>query len=277
MKRASWHAVPSKSVHSEGFPLLGREGETDRLGKALLRRQGLLITGPAGIGKTALLAKVLGGLPSGLARRTIRVEAASSLRALLRSLLQQLYARKDRAFCAQLHREGIRSATLKDWLGDQSSSRLKGALYSAIENGGYGVAIDHVPMLTDAAAKVLRELAWMRKTPVYLVMRGLPAGAANDLASLYYGRHLRLMLDPLSPAAARELLEWCLERFGLTRLELGGFKSQVLALSGRNPGALIKMCRLAAQPGYQHGAYIKTKLIYLDGVLNLRGNLGGAP
>jgi hypothetical protein len=68
----------------------------------------------------------------------------------------------------------------------------------------------------------------------------------------------------LPAADATKLLSACIHRFGLNRCELGGFQHEVLELSGRLPGVILKMCAMAAQPKYQDQGQIKTRLVHVD-------------
>ena len=107
----------------------------------------------------------------------------------------------------------------------------------------------------------------MRDTPVYLLARGLSEAEIGRVTDLYWSDRQRLSLGPLPQRAARDLLEWCIRRFSLARLNLEGFP-ELLRLSEQNPGTLIKMCALAAQPRYQYGSQIKTKLIHIDSLVS---------
>jgi hypothetical protein len=111
----------------------------------------------------------------------------------------------------------------------------------------------------------------MRNTPVYLVARGSGPEEVGDAANIYWNESQRLVLGPLQQSAARELLESCIRRFGLARLNLDGFREEVLSMSGHNPGVLVKMCELAAEPRYHYGSRIKTRLIHIDYLMSLNG------
>ena len=248
-------------------PFLGRAAEFQKLHEALKRRESLLILGPAGIGKTALAMKVLNSLPSPLARSAIYLSGADGLQPLLRSLLSRLYEAGDMTLRRQLRAEGIRKGTFQPWLKSLSTSRLRGSLYRSAEMGRYCIVLDHMQPLTHAVAKVVRELIQMRNAPVYLLARGLSEAEIGHVTDLYWSDRQRLSLGPLSKDPAHQLLEWCVQRFGLARLNLTGFREQVLQLSGQIPGALIMMCALAAEPRYHYGAQIKTKLIRIDSLV----------
>jgi len=90
------------------IPLVDRESEALRLNDAILKRESLLLSGPAGIGKTALLLKVLSELPSAMARYCFYLNGVEGVQPLLRWLLQRLYELDDETLRRQLHVEGIR-------------------------------------------------------------------------------------------------------------------------------------------------------------------------
>lgn len=246
-----------------------RKRESCRLENALLRRESLMICGPAGIGKTALVAEVIASLPAGLAGRCLKIRGAKDLRDLLRQLIWQLHEAEDKILRRQLRSERVSAASFAAWLRRLSSGRLKGTLYHSLEGGEYCVFLDHLPPLTKAAAKVVKEVFWMRHTPVYLLVRDEGAQRIDRLCQFFYwGERERFALPPLPAEAAAELLQECIERFGLARFELSDFKQEVLELSRHIPGAIVRMCTLAADPRYQYGSRIKIKSVYINYLVN---------
>jgi hypothetical protein len=213
----------------------------------------------------------LGGLSGDVRRQSLRVDGIEGLQPLLRGLVEELYRAEDAPLRSRLRAEGVRSSIFKRWLAQQSTSLLKGEVYRAAETGGYTVFLDHVPPLTHAMAKVLRELIWMRNTPVCLVARGLGEEEVGHAAGLYWAGRQRLVLGPLPHAAARALLEICIRRFGVAKMDLGNFREEILKLSAGNPGAIVSMCRLAMDAKYHFGSRIKTKLVFIDCLMSLSG------
>lgn len=251
--------------------IIDRKAESLRLQQAIRRRESVLICGPAGIGKTALISKVLAELPEDLARSSITVDGLVGLQPFLRALLQNLHEAGDSTLRKQLRAEGVGGGGFKSWLKSQRTSRLKGAVYRSMQMASYWVFLDHVSPLTLAVAKVVRELVWMRSTPVYLVARGSYPEEVGYAANTYWDERQRMILEPLHESAARELLESCIRRFDLASLDLDGFRETVLSMSGHNPGVLVKMCELAAEPRYHYGSRIKTRLIHIDYLMSLNG------
>jgi hypothetical protein len=255
-----------------------RESEVRRLNEAIRRRESLVICGPAGIGKTALVSTVIHRLPPDLAARCLYLRGVKDLQDLLRQLVRGLYDLKDPNLRHQLHAEGISVLTFEAWLKEQSSSHLKGALYRTVEQGDYRVFLDHLPPLTHGVAKVIKELFWMRKTPVYLLIRDeVEQHLAQFYSFFYWGDRERVRLQPLPAQAAAELMESCIERLGLLRLDLTDFREEALALSKRIPGAIVKMCTLAAEPQYQYGLRVKIKSVYIDYLMSGHDLLAHAP
>ncbi len=246
-----------------------RKDESRRLKNAVMNRESLMILGPAGIGKTALAANVIASLPAGLKGRCLEIHGAKDFKDLLRRLIDCLHKVDDKNLGRQLHAEGVSARTFAPWLKGNSSSRLKGTLYRAFEAGDYRVFLDHVPPLTKPMASVLKEMFWMRGTPIYLLLRGDPPQRIDRLRRFFYwGEREQFNLQPLPAEAAAELLRGCIERFGLAHYNLTGFEQKVLELSRQVPGAIVRMCALAAEPRYHFGSQIKIKSVYIDSLMS---------
>ena len=266
--------VPTKDdPQKDGVGVFGRSlpvfvdrgSEAHRLKEAILKRESLVICGTAGIGKTALVLKTISGLPGEHARRCLYLAGFRDLQDLLRTLIRSLYELKDPNLRQQLHAEGVMVLTFETWLKALSSSRMRGTLYRTVERGDYRIFLDHVPPLTRAVAKVIKELFWMRNTPVYLLVRDAMESRIDEFGRFFYwGDRERLSLQPLPAESAAELLEKCIGQFGLSQFDLVDFREEILGLSKQVPGAIIKMCALATDPRYQFGSRIKMKSVYID-------------
>ncbi|HUY13735.1 MAG TPA: ATP-binding protein [Terriglobia bacterium] len=250
--------------HSMGL-FLGREKEARRLQVAIHARQSLMIAGPEGIGKTALVSKVIAELSPAMRQRCIYVSSVKDLHDLLRQLIRSLFEAEDAGLRRELHAAGVSKPGLDVWFKSLSTSRLRGTLYRTVQGNDYRIFLDHFPPLTRGMARVIKELFWMRATPVYLVPKQ-PAAIMAGVAShyFYWGERELLNLRPLPAHLAREILEACIQRFGLARLDLEGFREEVLELSRLVPGAIVTMCEMAADPHYQFDSQIKTKLVHID-------------
>ena len=251
---------------------LDREHESRRVDEAFRSGESMMISGPADVGKTALIKHVLGSLPREIENQCLYLAGFKDLQDLLRKLLKRLYQARNPALHRQLHAEGVSAANFDVWLKATSSPRLKGALYRAVERRGYRVILDHGPPLTHAIAKVIKELFWMHNTPVYLLQRDEPGYRIDQFSHFFYwDRRERLALGPLPKPVASEMLEQCIRRFGLSNFDLNEFREEALDLSRCVPGAIVKMCALAADERYQYGRRIKTKLVHIDYLMSGSG------
>ena len=243
---------------------LGREAELTRLRAAIKSRVGVAIWGPADAGKTTLVREALAHVPGAISRNAIHLRVAGPPHPALSALAGEMYARGDGLLAGKYRGESRRGEEFSRWAGRQTSLRLRGLLYRAAEAGRYWVFLDDVEGLTDAFARIVKELTTMRGTPVYLIATGYSERELGRAARLYWNDELRIGLGPLSLACARELLERCIRRFGLTRLDLEGFREAILRTSERLPGAIVKMCARAADPQYHYGNRIESRLLHVD-------------
>ncbi len=278
--RVNNHSPRSGGESPFGLPagsdefFVGREKECDLLRNAILREKSFMITGPLGVGKTALVRKVLAELPPAIRRRCLYIGTVKDLQDLLRRLIRALYETEEPSLRRELHLAGVSKITFEPWLKRLSTSRMRGTLYRAVEGAGCRVFLDHCPRLTSAMARVVKELFWMRQTPVCLIPTEEEPQTAVMMAShfFYWGESEQLRLGPLPLSAAQALLEDCIERFRLASLDLKEFREQVPELSRCVPGAIVKMCSLASDPRYQYGCRIKTKLVYIDCLISSRNS-----
>lgn len=247
--------------------LIGREAEARRLRAALRGRQSQLVWGPLDSGKTFLIANVLAELPINERQKCICWAGTATRRQFVEHLIRELFLAGDPFVRKKVQADSCDELSLNRWIGEQSAIRLRGILFTAAERGDYRFFLDHLPPLSHAFARFLKEIMYRTKTPVYLTGHGYSQAEIGYAWSLYWTDEHRLHLGAVSESAARELLEMCIERFSLTLLDLDGFREEFLSLSGHFPGAIVKMCELAANPRYQYGDRVKLKLLHVDYLL----------
>jgi AAA ATPase-like protein len=260
------------------IPFLDRHLEACRLRSAIQGHRSLLISGPQGIGKTALVAEVVSTLPERTRRSIVYLDRIVGLRPLVTSLLHDLYEKRDPLLVGLVRRERAGSDGFPRWLRAESTSRLKGSAYRACERTPYTVVLDHMPRLSFAAAKVVKELSRMRDTPVILVSRGDSKSELGPVEDLFWHPASRVLLGTLAEAQTRILLEASIRRLGLEQgLDLEPFRSEVLEFSGGVPGAIVTMVAMATDPRYQEGSRVKTELLHIDYLIGMRAAPGRIP
>ena len=247
--------------------LVGRETETLRLHSALRARLSQLIWGPADSGKTALVRNALLELPETERRKCICSIGAASRRRLVEHFIHGLYLAGDPLVRRKVHADRGTQETLERWINQQSLIRMKGILLMAAEQGEYRFVLDDLPPASHSMIHLLKEITYRTKTPIYLTGLGHTQSEIGHAWSLFWTDEYRIRLGPLSETRARELLEICIRKFGLSSLDLEGFREEVLHLSAHLPGSIVKMCKLAAQPRYHYGDQVKVKLVHLDYLL----------
>jgi hypothetical protein len=247
--------------------LVGREQELRRLRAAILHRRSQLIWGPPHAGKSFLIQHALAQLSAAIRGKCICWSGPATGRELAAHLLRELYRAGDPLVCAKVRADRAGESTLDRWLRKQSLLRMRGILYSATERGDYRFFLDHLPAPTHKMAHFLKELMYRCKTPIYFTGHGYSAAEIGYAWSLYWADEYRLRLEPLNENLARDLLEACIREFSLSGLDLAGFREDILHLSGRLPGSIVKMCELAADPRYHYRDQVKVKLIHVDYLL----------
>lgn len=261
------------NLFAQTGPFVGREDESARLIRAIRDRRSLLIVGAADSGKTALVEQALSKLPWEIATRCLRVEAAGTLPRLLQQHVLKLFDAGDPVVQAGYQREGnwFRSPTA--WVRKQTSGQLRSLLFQAFDRSRYWLFWDNVSHAALAHYHFLRETIRMRKTPAYLLARGTGPEYLGQAGRLFWSDEHRLGLGLLAPEDAKTLLAVAVEREGLECLDLDGFREQVLELSRGLPGAIVRMAAMAARPEYQRGKRPKTKLIYMDYLVELASRI----
>lgn len=247
--------------------LFGRKAELRRIHTAIHHRESRLLHGPADSGKTSLLQAAIAGLNEPERRTCISWTGPATRRELASGLLRGLYSAGDPFVRGKILADGRVFDSVDRWLTRQSALRLRGILFSACERGAYRFFLDDFPPATHNMARLLKEIMYRCRTPIYLAARGYTQSDIGYAWSLYWNDGLRIHLGPLPERVARELLENCIHQFGLASLDLADFRVEILRLSGHWPGSIVKMCELAAGARYHYGNHIKTKLLHVDYLL----------
>jgi hypothetical protein len=247
--------------------LVGRDEELQNILAAIRKRNSRLIWGAMHVGKTSLIKAAIAALTEAERRTCIYWTGAASRKQLLSHFVGQLYELGNSFVRKKVHADAGTAIGLNRWLHRQTSLRLRGILFTALEDREYRFFVDHFPPLTHNMARLMKEILYGCKTPIYLAARNYSQDEIGYAWSLYWNDKLRIHLNPLSERASRELLEACIGRFGLASLDLADFREDVLRLSGHLPGSIVKMCELAGHSKYHYQDQVKIKLVHVDYLL----------
>jgi hypothetical protein len=236
---------------------------------AIRERRSLVIFGPPDSGKSALVDRALAKLPLGIASNCLHVRVERPFQRVLQRHVIGLVAAKDFVAQTAFLADAGEFRSAESWVKKQTSGRLRSLLFRAFDRSRYWIFWDGGRALGLSHYHFLREVIWMRKTPVYVLARGLGYEYLGQAGRLFWSDEQRLALGPLPPEQARDLLEFAIENKGLEGLDLDGFREQVLEASRGLPGAILKMAAMAGQPQYQFGNKVKTTLIHTDYLIQL--------
>jgi len=243
------------------LPLIGLTNERRRLAEALRKRESLLMLGPRGCGKTKIIQSVISNFPS--RSEVIYVEYSSTLHELLITLTRALL----KSGHQDLRRRAGAGPDLEAWLSHQTSVHLKGILGNALEADPRTIILDGVGGSSHPIYRFIQQLYFTRGMAVFAAAHD--TFALGPLGRLFWDPRRALQFRPLSECDAQQLFEVAANRAGLRSREvnLEEFREKVLDAAGGNPGQIVEMCRLAANPQYVTGRYIKFAPLRIDALI----------
>jgi hypothetical protein len=238
------------------FPLIGLASEYQRLTTALLKRTPLLILGPGGSGKSALIAAVLANLPT--PHEVISIRHSSSLHHLLIDLARSLIRTRHDTF-RKLARPG---SDTEKWLSQQTSVHLKGILWTSLEAEPRVIVLDGIMGGGFPMYRFLQRLYFVKR--MALLASARDPVALGTLGRLFWDPRNTIHLHPLNTVDANHLFDLAVAAFGLSHLNVEEFRGKVLEAAKGNPGQLLEMCKLACDPMYISGKHIKFAPLRID-------------
>jgi hypothetical protein len=225
------------------FPLLGLETERNRIALALRRRQPLLVLGPAGSGKTALIRAAL----ADWGQETMYLKYSASLHRLLVDLARLALPRRAHDYSSQ------------------ASVRLKGLLWTFLEAEPRILVLDGVERASFPTYRFFQRL--YHAEGMALIVAAKSATLLGAMGRLFWDPRAFIHIPPLSHAHASQLFDLAAGRFGLGHLDLEEFRGKALESANGNPGQIIEMCRLASNPIYVGGRHIRFAPLRMDALM----------
>jgi hypothetical protein len=232
--------------------IFNRAEELGMLRQRLAQRRAFLFHGPAGVGKTLLLSAVVPEFPDILYSRS-----NPTPQALYRNLAELLLAAGHPVFTRSCV-SGPASLQAK------SAVSLKGLVREALLDSRYLVVVDHLTRPSHALGAAVRELMSNWSVPVVAVARSAHMEDVGFVLPLFPDRSDKLALKNFDADRAAEFAAICARGEGVNAENLAQFLAKVVEYSEGNPGAMLRMIRLARDPRYVLANQIKITPLYID-------------
>jgi AAA ATPase-like protein len=234
--------LESNAAKELAVPLVGRQEEVRALSSALRSRQSRLILGPPGIGKTRLIEESL----SSAGQPFVWVERWPVLHDLLVELAEKLV--DSSSGCPDFRRA--------------TTVGLKPLVLGALGKTPRCVVLEAVAPTEPRMYRFLRELYYIPGCCLMATAR--TRDSLGHLRKLLWDPREEIEVKPLTQRQSIKLFERACDAFSLESVDLHSFQEKVIDAALGNPGQILAMCRLAAQPEYRNGRRIKFAPLRID-------------
>lgn len=234
-------------------PLVGLLKEKRRIEEAVRRGKSMLILGPAGSGKTALVRSVAASVSGAiyLCYRPVLHEMLGSMAAAL--------VRSGHPRFARLVKHGHAP---EKWANAQTSVHLRGLIWNGLEAKGCLIILDGIDSSSSQAYRFFQRVYHSPGTMMLAIARDV--FRLGELHRLLWDPRRTIQMAPLTETEALTLFEGAADRFGLREFDLTGFRLRVLESAKGNPGQIVEMCRMAGDPQYRSGKHILFAPLRID-------------
>ncbi len=222
---------------------VGRYTELNQIITSLLQNRHTLITGDRGIGKTALIRETIsilngdthrigmaGKLPASGRRDCVRIDSPAPPSRLIRKLSSEL----------------LRLGMLKA-VDAMKESELADAIVRAIAASPdrHIIFIDNLETITPSHRYFIERLL-----DVALVCGSALTVRQQPVLKKIFDSFVTVQVQPFTPGESRELVDYCLQRYGIRVLDRELFVGQLVKAGQGNPFQLKTFLHAAAARGY---------------------------
>jgi len=233
--------------------IYGREVDLGQLRKLLSRGQAFLLHGPAGAGKTLLLQTLVAESPN-----MLYCEESSSSQAVFRRLASELLAKKSRHIVQAYGKNG--DAILKE----KSAVAIRGIVADSLRGAGYWIVLDHLSSPSSSFASGLREVCNRTSSRLIAAARSAHMEDVGFLLPLFPNQSERYGLRNFSSSTARAFAIRTAQAMQLDASNRDEVIEEIVRYSKGNPGAILAMLQMAANPKYVAHEHVKLSSLYID-------------
>ncbi len=234
-------------------PLIGLRKEKRRIAEAVRRGEPMLVLGPAGSGKTALVRSIAASVSSAI---------YLPYRPVLHEMLQSLAAALVRSGHPCFTRLVKNGRAPEKWANEQPSVHLRGLIWNGLEAKGCLIILDGIDGSSFPAYRFFQRVYHSPGTTMIAIARDV--FRMGELHRLLWDPRRTIQMAPLTETEALTLFELAADRFGLGEFDLAGFRPRVLESAKGNPGQIVEMCRMARDPQYRSGRHILFAPLRID-------------
>lgn len=240
--------------------LSGRERESAALRAHLRARHPLFVSGPPGVGKSALLQAAYSewnaereGFP------LFYCAESGTRRGIATHMLVNLFLQRGRLESRYIERRKTVASLsgLRRFLADERLADLKRMMHQNLGGDRACLLLDHLDDPDPKVASLIE--VWLETIPLVLVARNADAvGRVRWLLSAFERMELLLLPEPTLLRLARDMAG----KLGAHLREAD--VHEAVALAAGNPAQLQRLLHAAARPEYQKSGTVQWKLVELD-------------
>jgi hypothetical protein len=231
----------------------GRDLELGQLRNLLSHGQSFLLHGPVGVGKTLLLKTLVTEFPN-----MLHCEDSSSSQAVFRRLALELLAKKSRCVVQACGRSG--EAIIKD----KSAVAIRGIVTESLAEASYWIVLDHLNSPSQSFASALRDVCNRTASRLIAAARSAHMEDVGFLLPLFSDRSEKYALRNFNSATAQSFALRTAQAMQLDAANRDEAIEEIVRYSKGNPGAILAMLQMAANPKYVAHQHVKLSPLYID-------------
>ncbi|MCM8760579.1 MAG: hypothetical protein NC938_05310 [Candidatus Omnitrophica bacterium] len=221
--------------------LIDREKECMAITDLISRNKNIFIYGMEGVGKTAIVSKVLSSHRN--VSMILYSGESSTLKDALKNILSSNY--------------GVHAN-----IGDKNILELKKMCYPILDTKPEYIIFDHMGYSTPKYSSFLEYLL-ERKLPLIVISRGTKK---KDIGHLHFllNNFEKIEISNFDKTKTDLLVDHYVNEFGIKAKRTDSFKKEIFRFSNGNPKMVRQLCSLARHPKYHKNDFIDVRLMDLD-------------